>query len=95
MLYLLAAPSNFFKMLNFFQSNNEFQIWDQMSYLGISKLELEKTIVIFKIKTSQNAKFSAKQKKSTNLGPNMPYVDIFEIQFCKGIVIFEISTLDL
>ena len=68
MLYLLAAPSNFFKMLNFFQSNNEFQIWDQMSYLGISKLEFEKTIVIFKIKMSQNAKLPAKQKKIFKFG---------------------------
>ena len=39
--------------------------------------------------------FLQNKKKSSNLGPNMPYVDIFEIQFCKAIVIFEISTLDL
>ena len=38
-------------------------------------------------------KFYQKKKKSLNLGPKMPYLGIFEQEFFKSIVIFEISTL--
>ena len=39
-------------------------------------------------------KFCKKYQKYLNLGPKMPYLGIFELEFEKTIVIFEISTLE-
>ena len=36
----------------------------------------------------------AKKQKCLNLGPKMPYSDIFGLEFQKTIVKFEISTLE-
>ena len=36
-----------------------------------------------------------KKQKYVNLGPKMPYLDIFELEISKTIVIFEITTLEL
>ena len=35
------------------------------------------------------------KKKKTNLGPNLPYLDIFGHEFERAFVIFEVSTLKL
>ena len=39
--------------------------------------------------------FFAKKQKCPNLGPKMPYLSIFRLDFKKTIVIFEISALKL
>ena len=54
-----------------------------MPYFGIFGLEIKKTFVIFEINTlifvySQNF---AKKKKCLNLGPKMPDLDIFRLEF--------------
>ena len=36
-----------------------------------------------------------KKQKYVNLGPKMPYLDIFGLEISKTIVIFEITTLEL
>ena len=54
-----------------------------------------KTIVIFVISTLKFVylqKFATKQK-CLDLGPKVPYLGIFGVEFWKTIVIFEISTL--
>ena len=56
----------------------------------------KKTIVIFEIRTLEffNLQNFAKKQKCLNLGPKMPYLGIFGLEFQKTIVIFEISTLE-
>ena len=50
-----------------------------MPYLGIFGLKLKKTIVIFEINTLGFVylKHLVKKPKCLNLGPKMPYLDIF------------------
>ena len=68
----------------------------RMPYLGIFRVEFQKTNVIFEISTLElsNCKVSRKNKKCLNLGPKMPYLVIFRLELQKTIAIFEISTLE-
>ena len=53
-----------------------------MPDLGIFGLELENNIVIFEISANlSNCKISRKKQKYLNLGPKMPYMSIFGLEF--------------
>ena len=55
----------------------------------------KRTIVIFEISTLKVVYFQnfAKKQKCLNLGPKMPHLSIFGLEFEKTNVLFEISTL--
>ena len=55
----------------------------------------KRTIVIFEISTLKVVYFQnfAKKQKCLNLGPKMPHLGIFGLEFEKANVLFEISTL--
>ena len=66
-----------------------------MTYLGIFGLGSQKAIVMIVIsplKLVQLQNFEKKQK-CLNLGPKIPYLGMFRLDFENDIVIFEISTL--
>ena len=76
-----------------------------MSYLGIFDKKcliweifgknLKKTIAIFEISTLKFVSLQnlTKKQKFLNLGPKMPNLGIFELEFESNIVIFETSHL--
>ena len=66
-----------------------------MPYLGIFRVELWKTIVIFEIGTLEFVYLQTlvQKWKFLSLGPKMPCLDIFGLEFLKPIVLFEINTL--
>ena len=78
-----------------------------MPYLGIfdqkclilvfSGKIFRKTIVIFEISTLEFVNlqnFTKKKQKCLNLGPKMPHLGIFGVEFENNTVIFETSTLE-
>ena len=67
-----------------------------MAYLGIFRVEFQKTFVIFEISTLEFVYLQnfAKNQKCLNLGPKIPYMGIFGIDIQKLIFIYEISTLE-
>ena len=77
-----------------------------MPYLAIFGLEFENNIVIFEISTLVFAKLQtfAEKQKYLNLGPKMPYLNIFDKKYLilvfsgynlkKAIALFEFSTLE-
>ena len=54
-----------------------------MSHLGIFGLEFENNIVIFEISTLEFVKLQnfAKKQKCLNLGPKIPHLGIFGLEF--------------
>ena len=69
-----------------------------MPYLGIFRLDFfKKTIVIFKISALEFVllQFFAKKQKRSILGPKMPYLDVFKLEFENNIVTLEICAFEL
>ena len=97
--YLISGLSKRSKCKELCKNKNPY-IWDQKKpYLGIFKLQLEKTIVIFEIST---LKFPSKQifvqkKRIFKCGTKsqIPYLGIFGLQFSKTIVTFGINTPEI
>ena len=67
-----------------------------MPYLEYFWARISKLLSYLKLASSNlsNCIISGKKQKCLNLGPKMPYLSIFGIEFQKTIVIFEISTVE-
>ena len=68
-----------------------------MPFLGFFRLKFDETIVIPEISTLELVKMHefVQNKKKSNLGQKMSFLDILVLLFLKTIVIFEIGTLEL
>ena len=67
-----------------------------MPDLGILGLEVETYIVIFEISSLEFVLFQnfvKKRRKYLNLGPRIPYLSIFLLEFENDIVILEMGTV--
>ena len=73
-----------------------------MSYFGILKISLGKTIAIFETRTLEFAnkqifvektRQKQKQNETSNLEQRMPYLGVFGLQLWKTVVTFGIGTL--
>ena len=68
-----------------------------MLYLGIFGLKVSKTTVIFEMSAFEFVWLLnfVKKQKCLNLGPKMPYLGVFRVEFFKkSIVTFEINSLE-
>ena len=68
-----------------------------MTYLSTFRLKLEKKLLLYLKSAPSNLSYCEilqKKTKCLNLGPKMLYLGIFELEFSKTIVIFEINTLE-
>ena len=67
-----------------------------MPDLGILGLEVETYIVVFEISSLEFVLFQnfvKKRRKYLNLGPRIPYLSIFLLEFENDIVILEMGTV--
>ena len=82
----ISSPWNFSKHKISFKNKNP-KIWDHSCLNGYFELEFQKTIVVFEISILEfiyMQSFIQKQKKTSNLGPKIPYLGIFVLQFNKS-----------
>ena len=87
--YLKSTPSN----LSIAKFGLKTRILKFGTKIALFGLGIENTIVTIKISVLKFAEMHdfVQQKKCLNLGPKIPYLGIFGMEFEKGFVIFEIT----